>query len=176
MREPPYRSSKSAIHSKALHYRQIRFNLTYVEIKNYKQVCSTQRAIPEIRLHVHHIVLKPTTNITGIHSFHSGFFLSFGHATSQLFRQKYGYVCRNVTGLGLAGPLPENLTAVTALRSLDVSNNRLSGQLPAAWGSDTVLQALDYANIANNIIQGSQCFSRILNSVLYIYNKDYAPY
>lgn len=63
--------------------------------------------------------------------------------------------CRNVTGLGLAGPLPNNLTTFTALRSLDASNNQLSGPLPTAWGSDMGLQALESINLANNLIQGS---------------------
>lgn len=65
-----------------------------------------------------------------------------------------GYVHRRLSGLGLQGPLPGNLSSAAALSVLDAGGNMLTGQLPDRWGARDAMQALTFVNLTGNDITG----------------------
>ena len=74
-----------------------------------------------------------------------------------------GLVCDeagNVTaiqlaGLGLAGTLPTNLSALVLLDTLNLSGNALTGSLPPAWLLPTTFDSLLAADLGGNKLSGA---------------------
>lgn len=55
-------------------------------------------------------------------------------------------------GKGLKGPLPDSLSLLKTLRTVDLSNNSFEGGLPSSWSNLTSLEACD---LSNNKLTGS---------------------
>lgn len=58
----------------------------------------------------------------------------------------------HLRGKGLKGPLPDSLSPLKTLRTLDLSNNSFEGSLPSSWSNLTSLEACD---VSNNKLTGS---------------------
>lgn len=69
-----------------------------------------------------------------------------------------GIICNNghvvgisLKGFGLEGNLPEELSQLTELEVLDVSENKFTGELPESWGA---LTGLKEVNLSGNHLEG----------------------
>lgn len=64
-----------------------------------------------------------------------------------------GYVTAiQLSGKGLRGPLPDSLSVLRTLRTLDLSNNSFEGALPNSWSN---LTSLDVCDLSDNRLTGS---------------------
>lgn len=63
-----------------------------------------------------------------------------------------GYVTEiALRGKGLKGPLPDSLSMLKSLRSVDLSNNSFEGSLPGSWSN---LSSLETCDLSNNRLAG----------------------
>ena len=62
---------------------------------------------------------------------------------------------RQLQGLALQGQLPASLGQLTALQTLNLGSNALSGPLPVGWGSGGGLQNLSFVDISRNGLTGA---------------------
>ena len=52
------------------------------------------------------------------------------------------------------GTLPATLTSISELQRLDLSDNKLHGSLPAAYGAHRAWQQLQFMDLSNNLLSG----------------------
>ena len=63
--------------------------------------------------------------------------------------------CRALSRVGMAGPLPAGLGVLTALATLDLSFNQLTGTVPEVWGSSRSMPAVQKLLLTSNQLGGS---------------------
>lgn len=60
-------------------------------------------------------------------------------------------LCRDLHGLGLQGTIaPNSIAQLQYLKSLDLSENSLTGSIPAGWNKDGALPSLYTLNLTSN--------------------------